>query len=142
MSCRAIDLARPAASKSPSTACTMDPFIRMCQEFANERGSRSPASSASRRTTEHHVDERTAFEVLVDTEPPRARQACAFMQSDPSVRASCGTTLVPTATSNLSRSFTWGDDGDAGDAEGRIGADRGSAGAESSLVQIQSPRLC
>lgn len=44
--------ARFAASRSPSAACTIEPFIRMCQERAKVSGSRSPASSARLRTTE------------------------------------------------------------------------------------------
>jgi hypothetical protein len=44
--------ARFAASRSPSAACTIEPFIRMCQERAKASGSRSPASSARLRTTE------------------------------------------------------------------------------------------
>jgi hypothetical protein len=44
--------ARFAASRSPSEACTIEPFIRMCQERAKASGSRSPASSARLRTTE------------------------------------------------------------------------------------------
>jgi hypothetical protein len=44
--------ARFAASRSPSAACTIEPFIRMCQERAKASGSRSPASNARLRTTE------------------------------------------------------------------------------------------
>jgi hypothetical protein len=44
--------ARFAASRSPSAACTIEPFIRMCQERAKASGSRSPASSARSRTRE------------------------------------------------------------------------------------------
>jgi hypothetical protein len=44
-------------------------------------------------------------------------------------------------TSYSSRSFAVGDDRDAWDAQGRIDTDRVPAGAERSLVQIQSPRL-
>jgi hypothetical protein len=43
--------ARFAASRSPSAACTIEPFIRMCQERAKASGSRSPASSARLRRT-------------------------------------------------------------------------------------------
>ena len=63
---------------------TIEPFIRMCHERAKESGSRKPASSASRRTTdrmfsrcrrspgrrgarahlEQHVDERAGLEVV------------------------------------------------------------------------------
>ena len=80
---RAIALARCAALGSPSAAETIEPFIRMCQERANESGSLKLASSASWRTTdvlqvldarsagwmssselEQHVDERAGFEVI------------------------------------------------------------------------------
>ena len=50
-----------------------------------------------------------------------------------------GTALVPTATSYLSRLSRPGDDGDMGDAPGYIYTQSRSAGAERSLVQIQSP---
>jgi len=45
-------LARFAASRSPSVAETIDPFIRMCHERAKESVSLRPASSARRRTTD------------------------------------------------------------------------------------------
>ena len=82
---RAIALARCAASASPSAAETIEPFIRMCHERANESVSRMPASPARRRTIDrmfsrywtlavadrvvrahlqHDVDERARLEVV------------------------------------------------------------------------------
>jgi hypothetical protein len=52
-----------------------------------------------------------------------------------------GTALVPTATSNASRSSTTADDVDAADAHGRIYIDSVRLGAERSRVQISPPRL-
>ena len=51
------------------------------------------------------------------------------------------TTLVPTATSNTSRSATSMDATDDPDVHGRIDSDCRSAGAERSPVQIRPPRL-
>lgn len=42
--------ARLAANRSPSPAATIEPFIKMCQEWANVSESCTPASSASVRT--------------------------------------------------------------------------------------------
>src|SRR5688500_5776675 len=50
------------------------------------------------------------------------------MQSDTFSKDARGTTLVPTATSYSSRSSAVGDDGDAGDAQGRIDTDWVPAG--------------
>jgi hypothetical protein len=52
-----------------------------------------------------------------------------------------GTALVPTDTSYASRMSTAGDDGDAGDAQGRNRHQRPLGwGAERSSVQIRPPR--
>ena len=51
------------------------------------------------------------------------------------------TTVVPVVVSHASKLPSTGDAGDGGDAERRIYTQAPSAGAERSLVQIQSPRL-
>ena len=74
------------SEESPSAACTIEPFISMCHDLANESGSSMPASSASRAydradvlevrrarlsdrivqigDLEQDVDERAALEVV------------------------------------------------------------------------------
>jgi hypothetical protein len=52
-----------------------------------------------------------------------------------------GTAVVPTATSNASKQSTTGDDGDGGDAAGRMTHAVARLGAERSSVQIRPPRL-
>ena len=67
------------------------------------------------------------------------------MQSDTFSMDARGTTLVPTATSYSSRSFAVGDDGDAGDAQGRIDTDwvpaGGRAVAGSNPVASGAPEI-